>query len=510
MKHNPDSEDFLIPQFVPDWNLYQSGSHYKIINETLGSKLNCNQSTCEICNYFPHKATVAQIAMGLSERHEIQYSEMRSDVLEALDKLEDLEIIEFQSLAPRYRYPIETRPKISASLEIVLICSEDMEFNLALASEVTRQMQEQQISSCLTISDSTEQPQSLFEFAQQYENCRYRSTHNTLGLADSLLAFWESDAEAVVILYADQIAGVESIPDWWGALDTGHPLSIITFPVSESEKPDPYDSPLAGVFSGRFNWPASFLPGWSQQLTLDRIKEFGQSNGYHIESYSCSSSNRLQAAGHSPPVAKARTLYDFFDAIFCINLESQTDKWQEVTERFSNQGIADRVIRFPAVVTPMDHHVGCTLSHRQIVHLADRCRMENVLVFEDDVLFLDTLHEHLNHSLAELQTTQWKLFYLGGCQRKPMDREIEGYENLKNAEFLTTTHAIAYHQRSYEQILADIPDNLPNLIRWRKKYAAIDQYLTFFLGQKYLASPTLCCQPQTIQWEDPKLQDRYL
>ena len=499
----------MIPRFISNWNVHRANSHYKIINESQGTRLDCNHSTCEICSYFIHSATVAQIAMALSEVHQVDFTEMRSDVLDALYRLEELNIVEFQNLPVRYRYPVEERPATSALLEIVLICGEDNDLNLALASEVSRQMEEQEITTVLTISDSTENPEALFEFAQQSDNRRYRSTHNTLGIADSLLAFWESESNAVVILYADQIGSADSIPDLWAMINMGYPLSIVTFPCPEPDCSDPDKEPIAGVFSNRFNWPASYLPGWSNQLNLKQVKAFGQTSGFHIESFRDNQLDRIQDAGHTPSPGRQISGYDFFEAIFCINLESQEEKWQEVLGRFSDQRIAERVIRFPAVVTPMDHHIGCTLSHRQIVHLAKRCRMNNILVFEDDVLFLENLKSHLDHSLTELDTTKWKLFYLGGCQRVIQDRDIEGYDHLKHAEFLTTTHAIAYHQRSYDQILAEIPDNIPKLIHWRKKYAAIDQYLTFYLGEKYLASPTLCCQPQTIEWEDPKLKDKY-
>ena len=40
---------------------------------------------------------------------------------------------------------------------------------------------------------------------------------------------------------------------------------------------------------------------------------------------------------------------DFFDAIYCINLDERTDRWEHCLTEFEKLGISERVIRFSAI-----------------------------------------------------------------------------------------------------------------------------------------------------------------
>jgi len=51
--------------------------------------------------------------------------------------------------------------------------------------------------------------------------------------------------------------------------------------------------------------------------------------------------------------------FDFFAAIYCLNLDHQPDRWENGCRRFAALDIAARVERFPAISTPGNHHVGC-------------------------------------------------------------------------------------------------------------------------------------------------------
>jgi hypothetical protein len=57
--------------------------------------------------------------------------------------------------------------------------------------------------------------------------------------------------------------------------------------------------------------------------------------------------------------------FHFFDAIYCIDLDSAQDRWRSVMARFEALGIAARIRRFPAVPTPENRHNGCALCTGQ-------------------------------------------------------------------------------------------------------------------------------------------------
>ena len=99
--------------------------------------------------------------------------------------------------------------------------------------------------------------------------------------------------------------------------------------------------------------------------------------------------------------------FDHFAAVHCINLASAPERWRRMRRRFAALHIQQRVSRFDAVETPWSHHVGCALSHRSIIDQADRRGLDNVLVFEDDAIFLDDTSDVLDRSIAELGRQDW-------------------------------------------------------------------------------------------------------
>ncbi len=110
--------------------------------------------------------------------------------------------------------------------------------------------------------------------------------------------------------------------------------------------------------------------------------------------------------------------FEFFSAIYCINLADETDRWRKVSARFERLGISHRVRRFEGIRTEPNRHVGCGLSHRALVAEAKEQGLENVLIFEDNVLFTEDAIAGLQIGLEDLRRLQWIFLYLGGCRWK--------------------------------------------------------------------------------------------
>ncbi len=79
--------------------------------------------------------------------------------------------------------------------------------------------------------------------------------------------------------------------------------------------------------------------------------------------------------------------FDFFDEMYCINLDSRTDRWEHAQKEFKRAGILNRVKRFSAI-KEVDGRVGIIKSNLSIVKIAKAKGLNNVLVFEDDVEFI--------------------------------------------------------------------------------------------------------------------------
>lgn len=147
-----------------------------------------------------------------------------------------------------------------------------------------------------------------------------------------------------------------------------------------------------------------------------------------------------------------------FGAIMCLNLDHQPDRWATMGKRFDQVGIAGRVRRIPALDTPEDQHIGRALSHRRAVELARRENLDSVLVIDDDTVFLQGAAWVLRRSLRELDRHAWNLFYLGATEGGAQFPLAEDCTYLEAVQGVATAHALAYHHRIYDALLAELPE----------------------------------------------------
>jgi hypothetical protein len=207
--------------------------------------------------------------------------------------------------------------------------------------------------------------------------------------------------------------------------------------------------------------------------------------------------------------------FTHFDAIFCLNLDRAQDRWEAMQERFRALDIGWRVERFPAVETPDNHHRGVALSFRAMIAEAKHRGYENVVVFEDDAVFLDDTLPILRNALADLAGRPWDLFYLGGCVHGRTYPFAENSTVLQRPSILTCTHAVAFNHTAFDQLLAEIPADNDGLDGWLDDYVALDQYLPRRIDdggfEAFVVHPRVASQPALTQYADADLewQDRY-
>jgi hypothetical protein len=211
------------------------------------------------------------------------------------------------------------------------------------------------------------------------------------------------------------------------------------------------------------------------------------------------------------PYYLADSPFDFFAAIYCLNLDHQPERWAGARRRFSALGIAGRVERFPAIAAPHNHHVGCARSWRLMVAQARERGLRNFLGIEDDAIFLDRTLEVLRKAVAELEGLPWDLLYLGGCPWAA-PAKIPGHVALQSPRELTCTHALAVNHTAYDRLLAGIPDG-DGIEEWITTHTAIDQYLSHRVDagdyRAYLVNPRVATQPELTFHADAPLRDRY-
>lgn len=169
---------------------------------------------------------------------------------------------------------------------------------------------------------------------------------------------------------------------------------------------------------------------------------------------------------------------NYFDGAYYINLDKRTDRRDHMETKLSGLGIAAK--RFPAItIDPKDMpealkkelnachdkdkdyfqdyikrkagEVGCALSHKSIVRKAKEEGLDNILIFEDDCLFLDNWKQEINRIVEELSNIKWDIVYFGG--------ELTGKAKSISTTLARTesgvycTHAYAINKTFFNEII---------------------------------------------------------
>jgi hypothetical protein len=165
--------------------------------------------------------------------------------------------------------------------------------------------------------------------------------------------------------------------------------------------------------------------------------------------------------------------FDYFDEIYCINLNERTDRWEHAQEEFRKAGILDRVIRFSAI-RDADGRLGVIKSNLAIIKIAKEKKLKNVLIFEDDVQFIvDNPQDVLAKTIQQIGNIKWHLFYLGANTHQKLTKFKPNLILLKNA--------FAVHSMAYSELMYDI---FINKYEKLKVISTFDDILDVFLARK--------------------------
>ena len=178
--------------------------------------------------------------------------------------------------------------------------------------------------------------------------------------------------------------------------------------------------------------------------------------------------------------------------IYCINLDSRPDRWENMSREFDKHGlIVQRVSAF--VGEKSDYNpcgktlgqIGCLKSHAWVVEDAMKHGYETVMVFEDDAVLCKDFCSNLEKAIKMLEhapngsRTQWNLLYLSGL----FFTDVKIHEknlHVRKIDQVNATHAMVYHKRAYQD-LARLYNN--------RVYNADD--VLRFLEEKYIVFPFL-------------------
>jgi hypothetical protein len=165
-------------------------------------------------------------------------------------------------------------------------------------------------------------------------------------------------------------------------------------------------------------------------------------------------------------------LNQFFDKIYCINLDHRTDRWDECVKTFEYYGLD--VERVSAVMTDKEipglknGMVSLITTTIHILEDAKKNNYKNFLLLEDDVEFCDYVDGYNGESFAErfeknlcYLPDNWKLFYLGSGIDTNEKSHVGG--EVYRVGFANTAHSLGFNNCFYDICLDKLKSAaLPN------------------------------------------------
>ena len=151
---------------------------------------------------------------------------------------------------------------------------------------------------------------------------------------------------------------------------------------------------------------------------------------------------------------KESNAWDFFDRLYCISLQERQDRRKSALKEFSKVGLADRVEFVIGERLPYDIEQQVYESHMICLRNGLAAGAQNIVIFEDDVVFDLFDPERLRSCTQFLrQHPEWKVLLLGALIRSSRKTTNPCVQKVR---YQSLTHAYALN-RHYAETLAYEP-----------------------------------------------------
>ena len=167
----------------------------------------------------------------------------------------------------------------------------------------------------------------------------------------------------------------------------------------------------------------------------------------------------------------------YIDKVIYVNLESRKDRKKEIENELNKYNIEYE--RFNAVATPDFGIVGCTQSHLEIFKLAKQKGYKNILIFEDDFMFIvskEKLEEQIELLFNSSSTSYCNFDICMLSYNLIKSKECTDYSFLKKVLEVQTTSGYIINESMYDKLIDLYTWTLPLLKNTRKHWIySLDQ-----------------------------------
>lgn len=161
--------------------------------------------------------------------------------------------------------------------------------------------------------------------------------------------------------------------------------------------------------------------------------------------------------------------------LYCIHLKEQEDRLKRLTSHLEEKeapvqlNIVDGIRAIPG-------SLGCTKSHKRIINYAKHKNLDEIIVIEDDIQFVDNFdikYERIYKDLPE----DWDIL-VGGVSWIDEIKERVNSNLVKIGDF-SATHFMVYRNKCYDKLLVDMKgENIDRFIGGLAKCDLLNVYCT--------------------------------
>lgn len=159
--------------------------------------------------------------------------------------------------------------------------------------------------------------------------------------------------------------------------------------------------------------------------------------------------------------------FNYFEDAFYINRLERTDRNEAFLKKAYKVGLYPkrqlavepegdkiRLLYEGHVDITRKEKISCTMSHQAIISKAKENKLKNVLIFEDDCLFLDGFKETMYKVGEELGQFDWDILYMGGEPNNYLEQVSENLYTMKERGGIYCLHAYAINHTFYDKVLS--------------------------------------------------------
>jgi GR25 family glycosyltransferase involved in LPS biosynthesis len=152
-------------------------------------------------------------------------------------------------------------------------------------------------------------------------------------------------------------------------------------------------------------------------------------------------------------------LNEYFDKIYCINLDRRVDRWEECQDQFKKHNLS--VERFSAIdgltienkTKLANGELGILKTHIELIKDAKEKGYKNILILEDDVEFTENLNEKFSSVINQIPNN-WIMLYLGANH---VGGVFQLSENICQVIHSYAIHAFAINSELFDLIINGLP-----------------------------------------------------